>query len=88
MEIGCLLAAYLQALASEFVAVVPPRKYCQAVQRQTATGSDEFCRNSEQLVSYSISEITVHKITSKREERPTPQGAKDGSCNPMPSDMR
>lgn len=54
---------------------------------ETATGSDEFCRNGQQLVSYSISEIVVQKVTSKGEEHPTPQGVKEGSCRLVPSDM-
>ena len=80
MEIGCLLAAYLQTL---FVAVVLPGKYCQA---ETAAGSDEFCSSSQQLGSHGISEITVHKVTRKGEEHPAPQGVKGGSCSPVHSD--
>lgn len=63
LEIECLLVAYLQALVSEFVAVVSPREYCQAVQWQRWQQGQ--MSSVETTSSLFIQHSSMHEVTEK-----------------------
>lgn len=74
MEIGCLLAAYLQTLASEFVAVVPPRKYCQAVRWQGRQQGQMSSVGTASSLFHTASGMVVQEGAGRGEEHPAPRG--------------